>query len=388
MNESQSYRGQTGPSSTQQPEKDPCAGQHPKPNPDEPKKPSDCKPPCPADEDCKEKRRPCPCPPGPTCLPVDPCDELPPEPPDEDPEPTPDPTPESSDCGPIYRPTDQLAALQAKLVKSQKTLRDLQPTQLEVDDLKTRIQKLQDIVSGQAAAESDYKTFYRSIEVARSEVECFIPTVRCQLELKEYQKRCICDAIEKVDRRIGKAKREAERARLRAQYADRRHKRAQAQLEWAQKYYTFVATDLKTRVTDLKGQLADLKGKVDPAKDPCSAYFYLYELERLVRPCMDGDHPCWQPDLNVGTYIDCWHPDCYAISSHSTLAAFNDAEAAEKLTASQLQQANDLATTLETAAADAVKNRQADILNEIVAARCCDPDCKCAPKEGAGREAR
>ena len=368
-------------------------GQYPPPPPKEPpqKEPyedpkvSDCKPPCPPDEKCPDKR-PCACPPK--FEPPDPCAELPPVPPEEEPEYEPEPPPDGDDdCGPASKPTDQLARLQSRLLTSQKTLRGLEPVKQEVEDLEARIKALQELVTQQTQKEADYKAFYRSIEVARSEIDCFIPTVRCQLELKEHQKRCVCNAIEKVDGRIAKAKREAWRARLIARHAERAHAEAVAKLDWAKTNHEFVTKGLQERMTALKAELAELKGKVDPSKDQCQAYFYLYELERLIKVC-GGPNPCWQPDINVGTFVDCWHPECYAKSSHRTLAAFNDAEADEKLKASQKAQATALADALEAAVAAAEKSRPADILNEIEAAGCCGPDAKCPPASDSGREAR
>jgi hypothetical protein len=305
-------------------------------------------------------------------------------PPEEEPEDEPGPTPGDDDCGPASKPTDQLARLQSRLVKSQKALRGLEPVKQEVDDLETRITALQDLISQQAQKETDYKAFYRAVEVARSEVDCFIPTVRCQLELKEHQKRCVCKAIDKVDGRIAKAKREAGRARLVARHAERAHAEATAKLEWAKTNHEFVTKGLEEHVTALKAELAELKGKVDPSKDQCQAYFYLYELERLIKACGE----CWDPELNVGTFVGCWPPECHAANSHRTLAAFNDAEADEKLKASQKAQATALAEKLEAAVAAAAKARRTDILNEIDAAGCCGPDAKCPPASDSGRDAR
>jgi hypothetical protein len=376
MSESQTPRRQQ-PGQYPPPQKEPAPKE-----PCEDPKPSDCKPPCPPEEKCPEKPK-CSCPPK--FDPPDPCAELPPIPPEEDPDDEPEPPPEGDDdCGPASKPTDQLALLQSRLVKSQKTLRGLEPVKQEVDDLETRIKALQELIGQQTQKETDYKAFYRAVEVARSEVECFIPTVRCQLELKEHQKRCVCLAIDKVDGRIEKAKREAERARLVVRHAERAHAEAAARLEWAKTNHDFVTTGLQEHVTALKAELADLKGKVDPSKDQCKAYFYLYELERLIKVC-EG---CWNPDLNVGTFVECWPPECYAGNSHRTLAAFNDAEADEKLKASQKAQATALAEKLEAAVEAAVKARRADILNEIEAAGCCGPDAKCPPPSEAGRDAR
>jgi hypothetical protein len=393
MSEAQSRQGQYGDRPSQHAtQKDPCGGSKSEPQPhpgdgpadqDAPG-PRDCRPPCPADERCTDKKKPCPCPPK--FVPPEWCDELPPEPSDEEPPEQPEPPPGGDDCGPVSKPTDQLAQLKARLVKSQKALRDLEPKKLEAEDLQDRIVALQQRVDLQTQKDADYKAFYRSIEVARSEIDCFIPTVRCQLELKDYQKRCICDAIEKIDKRIARAKAEASNARLRARYAERRHAEAESRKTWATRYFDFLETVLQQRVNALKTEMAELKGKVDPGKDQCEAYFYLYELERVIRPC-DGGDPCWQPDLTLGTYLDCWHPECYAEALNRALAAFNDADANEKLAKSQLEQADALADKLEAAAAEAEKKRREDILAEIAAQGCC---AKCPPssKESADREAR
>jgi hypothetical protein len=378
--------------SSQHPQKDPCGSKpdpdpkpDPKPDPCDPK-PEDCRPPCPADEDCPPKKRPCPCPPD--FEPPDWCEELPPVP-EDCPEPTPEPTPTPTDddpCGPSRKPTEQLADLRARLVASRKTLQSLAPAQLEADDLKTRIEELEARVANQPTKDSEYKAFYRATEVLKSEIECFIPTVRCQLELKDYQKKCVCAAIERVDKRIARNRREAWAAEIKARHADRAFKEADAKLKWAKENFEFLETGLKARVEAVRDELVDLKGKVNPNDDQCIAYFYLYELDRLIQVCKD-DGPCWKADIGVGTFIECWDPECFAKAHNRMLAAFNDAEADQKIKESALTNATQLAKDLKEAADASVKSRRADILAEIAAHDCCG---KCPPptKEDGGREAR
>lgn len=372
--------------------KDPCgsnsvAPPSPKTNPGGDPRPGDGKPPCPPDEKCPEPKCPEPCPP--TFTPPDWCEELPEEPTEHaEPEPEPEPPTTNPDdpCGPSPSLPEQLARLKASLTRNKKELRDLEPKQKEGLDLEERIKNLQERVNDQTKKDKEYKEFYRDVELVRNDIECFIPTARCHLELKDFQKRCVCAAIERVDKRIAKAKREADHADIRARWAERRYKEANVKREWAEKYFKFIETNLLDRVKAVKDELLDLKKQVLPSEDQCVAFFYIYELERLIKT-FGGDHRCWEQFIGVGDFLDCWQPDCYGRARNRMLSEYNDAAAAEKLLESQRDQANALATKLRGDYEAAEKRRRADILAEIAADDCCAA-CPPSAKEGAGREAR
>lgn len=364
-------------------QKDPCDDPKPEPSPD-----PECKPPCPPEDKCPEKK-PCPCPPKRPCPPPDPCDDATEEPPADEPEPEPTPD-DDDDCATPATPAEQLTRLRSVLGSRRRAVQQLEPIKTEVADLEARIKALEKTVAGQQAADTAYKDFYRAIEILRSDIRCFIPTVRCQLELTDHQKKCICEAIASVDKQVEKAKRDSAAADRAVTRYEKAFKRATDDLVWAKKWYDFIHAGLQPQIGKVRDELKATKLLVDPSKDQCEAFFYLYELERQLMPCGDGPDPCWQSDLSIGAFLDCWHPDCYRESSYRTLAAFNVADAAEKLAKSQLDQAQKLAAELKKAADEAQSKRREWILAAIKAKGCCGPDAKCPPatKGPTGRDAR
>jgi hypothetical protein len=266
----------------------------------------------------------------------------------------------------------QLAALKSKLEADQTKLQELEPLKTEMTDLVQRIQALEKTVDGQADAGAAYAEFYRSAEVFRSELTCFIPTVRCQITLTDEEKQCICDAIKAVETRVDKAKSDSAAANDKVDELERKSKRAADDLAWAKKWYEFLKSGLQQQVTKQRDDLKGLKQLADPKKDRCEVWFYLYEMERLLASSYGAEDACWKADLSIGTFLDCWRWDpCYSQAWNKTIVAFNDAEAAEKCIKSALEQAKKRAAELETIAKDAESKRREWILKEIKARRCC-----------------
>jgi hypothetical protein len=132
-------------------------------------------------------------------------------------------------------------------------------------------------------------------------------------------------------------------------------------------------------VTAQRDEITRLKKLVDPTKDQCEAWVYLKELERIVqssRACA-GDGACYDESLTLGTYLECWHPDCYQKAYSRWVVAFNDADYAQKIATIELAEATKLRDKLVADAAEAVKERLNWILKELKASNCCGPDTKC-----------
>jgi hypothetical protein len=449
MNESPRY----GQDSNQSPRQDPYGGSKPPdPSPKPPQKdPCDEPNPTPPGKPEPPVTPDCP-PPEPKCPEKKPCPELPPQPPDPcDPKPadggttdggsttgagnqgpsgpgqspprqgptggTPDqsgtttPTQSGSgggaasgtDSGPSgsngpvngSTPADpvaaQIAALKKDLEDRQKKILALEPLKASVGDITQRIQALEKMVDGQAAAATGYKDFFRSIEVAKSEIDCFIPTVRCQLELTDKQKQCICDAIKAVDTRVNTARGASDAANQQVAAAEKAYKRAADKLAWIKQWYDFLKSGIQAQVGKQRDDLKTLKGLADPSKNQCEVWFYLLELERLTKSDYGAAGACWRADINVATFIECWRWDCYGQAWNIAVVTYNDADADEKLKKSELEQAKKNAADLDKLAKEAETRRREWILNEIKSKDCCGPLSKCpdpkpqGPAQGQGR---
>lgn len=274
----------------------------------------------------------------------------------------------------------QLERLRAALEAGQKEILKFEPLKNSLTDLAARIESLEKSVAAQPAASAAYAAFYNAVERYRSEIDCSIPTVRCQLELTEKARNCVRHAIACVDARIHKA--QADRDAQNAEVARRtaRQKVLEADLEWAAKWNDFFATDLQAQVTRQREDLKALNQLADPAKDQCEVWFYLTEMEAILRSGRTGadGYACYLHDINIATFLDCWSPKCYADACQHWIVAFNDADAAEKRGKAELGEAVKHAAELEKAAAEAMAKRREWILQEIKTQGCCGSTSKCA----------
>jgi hypothetical protein len=284
-------------------------------------------------------------------------------------------TPAASDPG------AHLAELKAKLEAELTKVQQLEPLKMSTADLAQRIAALEKALEGQPAAAAAYKEFYRAAELLRSEIKCFIPTVRCQLdEIKDKHRKCICDAIAAVNERVRKANRDSARANKEVRELETKWNHATLTLDWAKKLHEFLKSGLQQQINKQRDDLKALKALADPKKDQCEVWFYLYELEAALESKRSKDDKggvCWKPDLNLATFLDCWGWECYEKSWNWIVVEFNKAEANEKWLKSQLEQAKKRATELDKNAKEAQSKRREWILKEIKAKDCCGPTSKC-----------
>lgn len=334
-------------------------------------------PPCPEPRPCPElPTRPCP-PPEP-----DPCEEPPPpESSDDSCEPPPDPCEEPAEESdtPITTAAQQLEALRKAAERGQKKLQKFEPLKAKLEDVTKRIADLEKLIAGQAEANAKYVTFYREIEVFKSALECSIPTIRCQLTLTDKQKKCIAKAIACVNARVEKARKDRDAQKTEVERLERRQKKLQGDLDWAKKWFDFFGTDLQAQVAAQRDDLKELQGKLDPSKDQCEVWFFLAEMEGMLRSARgdDDSEACYLGDINIATFLDCWSPDCFKRASEYWLVAFNDAESAVKVGAIELAEAQKRLTELETAAQEANGKRRQWVLDELKVQDCCGPLSKC-----------
>jgi hypothetical protein len=268
---------------------------------------------------------------------------------------------------------EQLAALQNRLNQEQQQAEQLERVKTSITDLTQRIQALQKAVDGQGALTAGYREFYRTTQVLRSEIECLIPTVRCQLTLSDPAKACIQKVVNQVNARVTEARVAYEDQRKRVSRYERQHKRAAWELANAKAMFEFFKSGLTDQIKKKRDDLSKLRQLADPAKDNCEVEFFLREMESLLPPKYPPDSAaCYPPnDLNLGTYLNCWAPDCYQGAYDRAFVEFNNAEYAEKCRKSLLDAATKRLADLEKAAKEAVDKRREWILAGLKAEKCC-----------------
>lgn len=333
--------------------------------PDKPETPDD---PCPRDKPCAEWPTPkCPPPRPDPCADDDDCD-----PPDDPPPPT------TNDCCELptsQDPATQLTALQAHLQVEQRQAEQLERVKMSIDDLTARITGLQKMVDDKPALSATYKDFYRTTQVMKSEILCFIPTVRCQLNLSEGELACIKKAITGADNAIAKAKSDLDAHTARVDRYQRRYDRAAWKLEHAKMLFDFFSSGLKDQVQAKRDDLVALKLQADPSKDRCVAEFYLREMEAALASCYTtgGKNACCFPPnpISVGSFLDCWSIQCYLDAYSRAVVEFNDAEWAAKCRKTLLDAAKTRVADLQKAYLDLVTKRRETILASLKADGCC-----------------
>lgn len=349
-------------------------------------KPADCAPcdegeapqypPCPEPKPCPQPpERPCP-PPEP-----DPCEDPPPPPPEGCDDPC-DPPP-TDPCGddaetPITTPAQQLDALRKTAESGQRKLQKYEPLKAKLADVTQRIASLETLIEGQAAATATYTEFFRGIEVFKSSLECSIPTIRCQLNLDDKKKKCIARSIALVEDRVKKALNARDSQATEVKRLEARQTKRQGDLDWAKKWSEFFKTGLSAQVNAQRDDLKKLQALLDPSKDQCEVWFYLSEMEAMLRSARGDDDSaaCYVEPLNLATFLDCWSPDCFMSASEYWVVTFNNAESAVKVGAIELAEAQKRLTDLDTAAKEAVAKRREWILKELKTQGCCAPS-KC-----------
>jgi hypothetical protein len=277
-------------------------------------------------------------------------------------------------------PAQQLDALRLALETGQREMLKFEPLKTSITDLIERILSLEHAVAAQPSASADYTEFYRAVERYRSEIECGIPTVRCQLDLSDKQVTCIRNAILAIDTRVNKAK--SDRDSQDAEVKARQLKQVQldANLAWAKRWYDYFSTGLKEQVTRQRDDLKALNLLADPSKDQCEVWFYLSEMEAMLRSARTETDSagCYDETINIATFLDCWPPKCYTAAYQHWIVAFNEAESAQKIGVTELAEAVKHAADLAALAEEAVTKRREWILKELKAQDCCGPLSKCA----------
>ena len=344
------------------------------PLPQKPNCQSDQKPP----EPCPEPEPPEPCkPPQGSCpepkcpAPIEPQPEPPCEPPEQPPEQPPAPTTQT--------PAEQLEVLRKALDAGQREMLKFEPLKNSLEDLVERIKALESALAGLPESTVAYTEFFRAVERYRSEIECGIPTVRCQLDLSDKQIACVHKAIETINARVKKAQSDSQ-----AQAAEVKSRRAKQveldeNLAWAKRWYEFFRSSLQEQVSRQRDDLRALNQLTDPSKDQCEVWFYLNEMESMLRSGRtdENSNACYDEAINIATFLDCWPPKCYTAAYQHWIVAFNDAESAQKLGATELEQAEKHAAALAELAREALASRREWILKEIKAQDCCGLSCKC-----------
>ena len=358
-------KSQQAPTSQQSPCPEPTPAPTPTPTKDEPCEP----PPCPKPKPCAEWPKPeCPPPRKHPCEDDD--DDC--DPPEETP---PAPTGDCCELPSASDPLAQLAALQDHLKVEQRQAEQLERVKASIGDLTARISGLQKTVDGKAELSTKYKEFYRATEVMKSEILCFIPTVRCQLNLSEGEQTCISNAIKRADDAIAKAKADLDAQKARVERYQRRWEKAAWKLGHAKTLYDFFTTDITTKVQAKRDDLAGMKPKADPSGDRCVAEFYLREMEAALKSCYaqgSANACCFPPaDLTIGSFLDCWSIDCYLAAYSRAVVEFNDAEWAEKCRKTLLDAATARVADLEKTYTDLVTKRRDTILASLKADGCC-----------------
>lgn len=254
-----------------------------------------------------------------------------------------------------------------------------EPLKASIADLIARIQSLETAVAAQPDASAAYTKFYRTVEQYRSEVDCGIPTVRCQLELSDKQVACIRKAIGTVDARVKKAQsdRDAQVADVKARQL--KQQQLEADLAWAKRWYDFFTTGMQAQITRQRDDLKALSLLADPSKDQCEVWFYLSEMEAMLASARTAESStgCYDEDINIATFIDCWAPKCYSAAYQHWMVAFNNAESAQKLGITELAEAVRHAADLAAIADEAKAKRRDWILKELKTQDCCGPMSKC-----------
>jgi chromosome segregation ATPase len=352
-----------------------------------------CNEPKPPQPEPPKGEQPCPPEPEQPCPPKPPVDDWDPRCPDPLPDPCKEPPKDQAelpDCGvaPADDPTAQLSNLRTQLEKEQNEIEQLEQKKTSIADLTERIQSLQKVVDALKTVGDGYREFYQTTEVQRKEVECFIPTVRCQLKLSDKETECITRAIAAVQARVDKAVNDYRAQRARVQAHEAAYARAEWRLKDARLIHDFLKTGLQDAVRKRRDDLTKLKALADPKKNRCEVEFLLREMQAIISSertppensisCYPPRDPSFWSGLTLGTYIDCWPSESYEKGYGKAVVRLNQAEYVEKCRKSGLEAARKRLTELEKAAKEATEKRREWILKELKEQRCCGGNGNCA----------
>jgi hypothetical protein len=268
----------------------------------------------------------------------------------------------------------KLAALEKQLQDAQASINKLDLVKAEATALGPQIQALKDLLKAQQTTTDGYRDFYNNTQKQVRQDASYVETVRCQLTIRNAQ--CVKDVIAAGHKRVAEALAARDAQRATVEKAEAKHARATFELEHATRIYTFFKTGLQAQVKTQLGDLAKLRGLADPKKDHCEAEFYLTEMEWHLRSEHSGpdtSQECYEPDLRVATFLDCWPPPHYATGFDRAAVTYNDAVIAEKKAKAELDQTKGVLKTKEDALTQAKDTRVAWTLAELKAKGCCKP---------------
>ena len=306
-----------------------------------------------------------------------PCPEPPKRPaPEPEADGGPPPLPPSCQVSSALTPKAQLDDLKRQLQDNEVKVEAAEKLKTLITDLTQRIASLQKLVDGQSAEVKGYADFYNATEVTKSKIECAIVTLEAQLTLTAEQKTCSDAVITQVTQRVTDAgtalrARQGEVEALTTQYT-----KATQDLRDAKALHEFLKSGMVDEVKKKLADLAKLGQGADPPKDQCLAHFYLQEMKALLSSSYseeeDPSSECYPPSsLDIGTFLDCWTPDCYQATYAAAVVAFNNAEYLEKCIKVELEAAKKKLADAEKTAKEGWDKRREWTVAALVAKDCC-----------------
>lgn len=280
-----------------------------------------------------------------------------------------------SDGGGVHT-QQQLKDAEAELLAEKAKIEDLDRSKAKAAALEAKVQALKETIKAQKKSNDEYRNFYNDTQLLARGAASHIATVRCQLNI---DKKCVAAVIAAGRKRVDDARAARDAALGKVTGLEQAYSRAAFELAEYKKLYEFFKAGLKEQVKKVTGDLSALQALADPKKDHCETEFYLTEMEWHLRSlhCKpETSTECYSPDLRLGTYIECWAPECYCLANDRATAAYNDAVVAEKMAKADLDSARAKLKDAEDALKTLDKNRRDWVLAELKARGCCKPKDK------------
>ena len=269
----------------------------------------------------------------------------------------------------------QLNDLKARLLDEQKSMLQFELAKAKAAALEAQIQSLADIIKTQKASHDAYRDFYNKTQVDVREAARFIEIVRCQLKLPN--KPCVEAVIAEGRARVTEALAARDKQKQIVADAEQTYARAAFELEHAKRIHDLFKSGLQDHVKKQFADLMKLKGQADPTKDHCEAEFYLTEMEWHLRsaycPPSNTSHECYAPDLRLGTFLDCWAPNCYCEALDRAIVEYNTAVLAEKDAKAALDREKATLKEREDTLKKLEEKRREWVISELKVRGCCKP---------------
>jgi hypothetical protein len=290
------------------------------------------------------------------------------------------PTPKPGGCEQVAgggAAAEQLKGFEADLKAAKDKILELEQSKSRAAALEQQIQALKDTIKARQAGNDAYRDFYNTTQIQAREAGRYIETVRCQLKIPN--KACVEDVIKEGKKRVDDARDARDAQQTKVIDLDLQHARAVFELEHAKRIYDFFKSGLQDQIKKQIADLTKLKGLADPTKDHCEAEFHLTEMEWHLRSehCRpDTSQECYKPELRLGTFLDCWGPDCYCTAYDRALVDYNTAVVAEKDLKTKLEQEKTTLKEREETLKKLQDKRREWVLNELKVRGCCKPKDK------------